>query len=279
MISQSSSTVQFYPVRHVFPRLKQVAWHQPTLAASMPLVLDPATSSSQQHTTLFETTAQQTTLATQTISTDSYYTPLPTTTNEPPSQTNSSGLNSQAKIGLESGIALGVLVVVVAIGLCVYGFSCRRRDDDSDTVRSYSPEPGTPHASMLELPLQHTYGNSGPRYEAITNNHPYASAHVPATLPQRAPVAFGQCENPDQSSHPLMGTIELDEGNTWNRYPIVSELQSGPYKKLPANARRAELESNNTRNPAATYKIPRKQVTSRMYREPLLRSEVPKWPT
>lgn len=246
----------------------------------MPLALDPATSPSQQHTTLFETTAQQTTLATQrAVSTGPFYTPLPKTTDEPPNQTNSSGLNSQAKIGLESGIALGVLVVVVAIGLCVYSFSCRKPDNDSDTIRSYSPEPGTPHASMLELPLQHTYGNSGPRYEAIINNHSYANTHVPSTVLQEAHVGFGRWRSPEQSSRPLMGTVELEEGNTWNRSTGVSELQSGPYKKLTTNARRAELESNNTGDPAATYKIPRKKVPSHMYREPLLRSEVPKWPT
>lgn len=246
----------------------------------MLLVLDPTSSSPQQYTTLFKTTAQQTTLATQTLlSTDTSYTPLPTTADEAPRQTNSSGLNSQAKIGLESGIALGVLVVVVAIGLCVYGFSCRKSDSDSDTIRSYSPEPGTPHASMLELPSQHMYGNGGLRYEAISNNHPYANAHVPSTVPQRAPVVFGQWGNPDQSSHPLMCTAELDEGSPWNRYPRVAELQARPHKKMAANARRAELESNNTSSPAATFRIPRKQLSSHTYMEPLVRSEVPMWPT
>ncbi|KAK1247486.1 hypothetical protein MKX07_002395 [Trichoderma sp. CBMAI-0711] len=239
----------------------------------MPLVLDPRTSSPQQYTILVDTTAQQTTLATQTtVSLDTTYTPLPTTTDEPPSQANNSGLSAQAKIGLESGIALGVLVVVVAIGLCVYGFSCRKSGNVSDSIRSYSPEPGTPHASTLDLPSQHMHGNSGLRYEAITSNPLYANT---SALPQKAPLAFGHGMNPDQSSHPLIYTAELDEGNTWDRYPRVSELQSGPYMKLPANARRAELESNHTRNPAAMHKVPRKQVPRHTYREPLLRSEAP----
>ncbi|EGR44384.1 uncharacterized protein TRIREDRAFT_112285 [Trichoderma reesei QM6a] len=222
----------------------------------MPLVLDPRTSSPPQYTTLFQITTQQTTLATQTtVPTDTVYTPLPTTTDEPPSQTNTSGLSTQAKIGLESGIALGVLAVVVAIGLCAYGFSCRKSEKDSDTIRSYSPEPGTPQASMLDLPSQH-----------ITN------------LPQKAPLVFGHRINRDQSSNPLIYTAELDEGDTWDRYPRVSELQSGPYVKLPANARRAELESNHTRNPAVMHKIPRKEVQSHTHREPLLQSEVSVWP-
>ncbi|ETR97081.1 hypothetical protein M419DRAFT_92521 [Trichoderma reesei RUT C-30] len=243
----------------------------------MPLVLDPRTSSPPQYTTLFQITTQQTTLATQTtVPTDTVYTPLPTTTDEPPSQTNTSGLSTQAKIGLESGIALGVLAVVVAIGLCAYGFSCRKSEKDSDTIRSYSPEPGTPQASMLDLPSQHMYGNSGLRYEAITNTHLlYANS---TNLPQKAPLVFGHRINRDQSSNPLIYTAELDEGDTWDRYPRVSELQSGPYVKLPANARRAELESNHTRNPAVMHKIPRKEVQSHTHREPLLQSEVSVWP-
>ncbi|KAL6864050.1 hypothetical protein J3F83DRAFT_186842 [Trichoderma novae-zelandiae] len=246
----------------------------------MPLGLDPITSSPHHYASQAKTTAQQTTLATQTVaSTDSSYTPLLTSTDEPSNQTNSSGLSAQAKIGLESGIALGVLVVVVAIGLCVYGLSSRKSDDDADTIRSYGPEPGTPHASMLELPPQHMPRISGPRYEAITNNHPYSNIQIPSIAPQRAPTAFGQRETPDQSSLPLMGSAELDEGNTWIRYPIVSELQSGPYMKPAATARPAELESNHTRNPAVLYRIPRKQIPSQAYRELLPRSEVPMWPT
>ncbi|KAL7814479.1 hypothetical protein V8C26DRAFT_403935 [Trichoderma gracile] len=236
----------------------------------MPLILQPTTSSPQQYTTLFETTTQQTALSTGTS-----YTPLPTTTDEP---TNSSGLSTQAKIGLESGIALGVLVVVVAIGLCVYAFSCRKSENDSDTIRSSSPEPGTPHTSMLDLRSQQVCQSSGLRYEAITSNHPYTNTHVPAILPQKAPPALGHRMNHDQSSHPLMGPAELDQGITWDRYPRVSELQSGPYKKLPLDARRAELESNHTRNPAAMHRIPRKQVPSHAYREPLLWSEAPMRP-
>ncbi|PTB68553.1 hypothetical protein BBK36DRAFT_1166460 [Trichoderma citrinoviride] len=243
----------------------------------MPSVLDSTTSPPQLCTTLVETTAQQTTFATHTlVPTDTTSTPLATQTDEPQSQTDSGGLDPQAKIALEVGIALGVLVLVVAIALCVYGFSCRKSDKDSDTFPSYVPEPGTPHASMLELPSQQY---SGLGYEAITITHSDADIQTLPKVSQKAPVALGRWGNTDQSSHPLMSIPELDEGNAWDRYTGVPELQSEPYTKLPANARRAELESNNTRNPAAMFKIPRKQVPSQAYREPLTRSEVPMWPT
>lgn len=232
-----------------------------------------ATRSLEYGATPTEEISQQTPLplkpAAQTVvARDSSYVPLPTPTptSQPPGQT-SSGLSPEAKIGLESGITLGILVVIVAIGLCVYGFSGRKSDADSDISRSCSPEPGTPNASMSNLSTRYMYPISGQRYEVLEDNTTFSHAQIWPAVPQRAPVAFGQWETADLSSHPLMNAAELEDGYAWNRYPRVPELQSGstsPYRKLAAYSRPAELDNTGDPNPNPTvvHLIPRKQVAS-----------------
>ncbi|KAL7949447.1 hypothetical protein V8C42DRAFT_310914 [Trichoderma barbatum] len=195
------------------------------------------------------------------------YAPSPTPTNEPSSQ-ESNGLDPSVKIGLEAGITLGILVVIVFIGLCVYG--CRRRNSDEDAeIRSCYVEPGTPHPSMTDLSTQHMYQSSQHQYEAIPNNINPTFGDIQAlpTVPQRVPLMH------EQWSQPLMNTAELEDGYTWNRYPRISELYPetpSPYRKS-VDSRPAELENIHAGNPQAVHLIPRKQVASHVWGTPITR--------
>ncbi|KAL7933281.1 hypothetical protein V8C35DRAFT_305412 [Trichoderma chlorosporum] len=212
--------------------------------------------------------------------------PSPTSTGQLPgpancTETNSTqtnhGLDPGAKIGLESGITLGILVVIVAIGLCVYSYSGRKRnggadgeadgeaDEDADT-RSCIVEPGTPHSSMPELPIQQMYQTGGHRYAPIipNNNHP-VSSDIPIlpAVPRKSPATVDQWGRVDYSSQPLMNAAELEDGYTWTRQNRMSELYSSPstYRKA-MYSRPAELDNNVAGNLKPVHLIPRKQVAS-----------------
>ncbi|KAL7959522.1 hypothetical protein V8C34DRAFT_279877 [Trichoderma compactum] len=215
---------------------------------------------------------------------DHLYAPNPTTTqtNPLPSQNNntqanstqanstqtSNGLDAATKIGLESGITMGILVVIVAIGLLVYSFSGRKpkeeADEDAD-IRSCVVEPGTPHGPMPEFPTQQMYQTGGHRYAPLPNNRNSTYSDIPIlpAVPQRAPVMLDQWGRADYSSQPLMNAAELEDGYTWNRHPRMSELNPTPstYRKS-VYSRPAELDSNHTGNPNPTHLVPRKQVAS-----------------
>ncbi|EHK25651.1 uncharacterized protein TRIVIDRAFT_219413 [Trichoderma virens Gv29-8] len=207
--------------------------------------------------------------------------PSPTPTDQLPSQANSTqtnntqtsnGLDAATKIGLESGITLGILVLIVAIGLCVYAFSGRKPDREADEdaeIRSCVVEPGTPHDSIPELSTSQMYQTGRHRYEPLPNNMNPTFSQVPIlpAVPQRVPVMLDRWGRPDYSSQPLMNAAELEDGYTWNRHPRMSELNPTPstYRKS-VYSRPAELDNSHAGtpagNPKAVHLIPRKQVGS-----------------
>ncbi|KAL6815475.1 hypothetical protein GGI42DRAFT_348425 [Trichoderma sp. SZMC 28013] len=197
--------------------------------------------------------------------------PLPSQNNNTQTnstQTGNDGLDAATKIGLESGITLGILVVIVAIGLLIYSFSGRKpkeeADEDAD-IRSCIVEPGTPHGPMPEFPTQQMYQTGGHRYAPLPNNRnsTYSDISILQAVPQRAPVMLDQWGRVDYSSQPLMNAAELEDGYTWNRYPRMSELNPTPstYRKL-VYSRPAELDDTHTGNLKPVHLIPRKQVGS-----------------
>ncbi|PNP57658.1 hypothetical protein THARTR1_02656 [Trichoderma harzianum] len=198
--------------------------------------------------------------------------PLPSQSNSTQTnstQTSNGGLDAATKIGLESGITLGILVVIVAIGLLVYSFSGRKpkeeADEDAD-IRSCIVEPGTPHGPMPEFPTQQMYQTGGHRYVPLPNNMNPTYSDIPilpAAVPQRAPVTLDQWGRADYSLQPLMNAAELEDGYTWNRHPRMPELNPTPstYRKS-VYSRPAELDNNHAGNPKPVHLIPRKQVGS-----------------
>ncbi|KAK4084274.1 uncharacterized protein Triagg1_754 [Trichoderma aggressivum f. europaeum] len=197
--------------------------------------------------------------------------PLPSQSNNTQTnsaQTGNDGLDA-TKIGLISGITLGILVVIVAIGLLIYSFSGRNpkeeADEDAD-IRSCQVEPGTPHGPAPDFPTQQMYQTGRHRYAPLPNNRnsTYSDISILPAIPERAPAMLDRWGRADYSLQPLMDTAELEDGYTWNRYPRMSELNPTPstYRKS-VHSRPAEMDNNNhAGNPKPVHLIPRKQVGS-----------------
>ncbi|KAL7909094.1 hypothetical protein GGI35DRAFT_480674 [Trichoderma velutinum] len=212
------------------------------------------------------------------------YPPIPTCTETyPPSSQNngsqanstqtSNGMDSATKIGLEAGITLGILLVIVAIGMVVYSLRGRKPNEEADEdadIRSCVVEPGTPHGPMPDFPTQQMYQTGRHRYAPLPNTmnpNTYSDIPILPAVPQRAPVMHDQWGRADYSSQPLMNAAELEDGYTWNRYPRMSELNPTPstYRRS-MYARPVELDNNHAGNPnpnpRPVHSIPRKQVAS-----------------
>lgn len=184
-----------------------------------------------------------TTTTTTTTSTQTTQLPSQTSSSQTNGTQTSNGMDAGTKIGLEAGITLGVLALIVAIGLLLYNFASREpkgeADEDAD-IRSCIVEPGTPHGPKPDFPFQEMYQTGGHRYAPLPNNNNRNSTYSDIPIMPAVPAMTG-----GHRYAPLPNNRNSNRNSTYSDISI-----------MPAIPERAPVVPDQWERPAVPQRAP-----------------------